>query len=69
MRVDKINVLIKTYDKVNKGREYLYEEVFGFAKEHNLQGCFGRDYFELSGLSDSLVKVLEETKIRFEKIA
>ena len=68
MKVNKINVLIKTYNKVNKECAYLYEEAFSFAKKHNLQGCFGKDYFEINGLNEKMVKELKSTGIKFDQI-
>ena len=67
MKINKINILLSTH--ANKNRYYLYNEMFDFAKQNKLQGQFGRDYFELQGLTEKMVKELEKKKIKFHKIS
>lgn len=65
MKVNRIDVVISTH--ANKNRTYLYEEMFGFAKEHKIQGRFGQDYFELESVPEEAIGLLEKMKIKFEK--
>lgn len=66
MKVNRINVEISRL--ANKHRPYLYNEMFSLAKEHQIQGTFGNDYINLNSMPESLLKVLEELKIKFRRI-
>ena len=65
MKIDKINVEISNLS--NKNNYYLYERMFSFAKEHKIQGEFGRDYITLRNMPESLLKFLEQWKIKFKR--
>ena len=67
MKVNKINILLSTH--ANKSRYYFYNEMFDFAKQNKLQGQFGRDYFEIQGLTNKMVEDLEKKKIKFYKVS
>ena len=66
MKIGKINILLSTH--ANKSRYYFYNEMFDFAKRNKLQGQFGRDYFEIRGLTDKMIEELEKKKIKFDKL-
>lgn len=64
MKVNRINVEINTL--ANKHRPYLYAEMFNLAKEHKIQGEFGRDFITLSDMPEGLCKVLDDKKIKYK---
>ena len=66
MKINRISVEISTL--ANKHRPYLYNEMFSLAKEHQIQGQFGNDYISLKSMPESLLKVLEDLKIKFRKM-
>lgn len=66
MKVNKINVEISIL--ANKHRPYLYAEMFNLAKEHKIQGEFGRYFISLRSMPENLLKVLEDLKIKFRKM-
>ena len=63
-RINRINVEISTL--ANKHRTYLYNEMFSFAKEHQISGRFGNDYIDLEGVPVPLLKFLEKLQIKFK---
>ena len=52
----------------NKAHTYLYNEMFAFAKKHQISGRFGRDYIELSGVAENLLKEIEDKGIKFMRV-
>lgn len=63
----KIYPVISISTLANKNRTYLYNEMFDFAKRHNIKAEFGRDYFELSSVPDNLTKELDKLEIKYKK--
>lgn len=69
MKINKINrINIEICNYANKHKPYLYNEMFSFAKEHQISGVFGNDYINLSGVPENLIKKLEELEIKFMRI-
>ena len=66
MKINRINILINTH--ANTHRTYLFNEMFDLAKKQHASGLFGRDYIKLSSLPETALKVLEELKIKFERL-
>lgn len=66
MKVNRIDVLVSTH--ANKQRTYLYNELFGLAKEHQVSGRFGNDYIELSSVPEPMISILDKLKIVYNKI-
>lgn len=64
MKVNRINILIPINE--NKHRPYLCNEMLGLMK--GFGGEFKRDTIKLSGAPESILKVLEELKIKFERL-
>lgn len=67
MKVNRINVLINTY--ANKHRAYLYNEMWDLANKYHSNGVFGNDYIQINSLPESALKILQELKIKFEKLS
>lgn len=65
MKVQRVNVIINR--NVNKDL-YLYNKVYDFAKQNKVGGEFGRDYITLRGIPEPLLKVLDDLKVKFDKI-
>ena len=64
MKVNRINILIPI--KENRHRPYLCNEMLGLMK--GFGGEFKRDTIKLSSAPESILKVLEELKIKFERL-
>lgn len=62
--INRVNIEINTH--WNKHRTYLYNEMFSFAKEHQISGRFGNDYIDLEGVPVPLLKFLEKLQIKFK---
>lgn len=65
MKVNRINVEISTL--ANKDKPYLSYQMFNLAKEHQIQGTFGNDYITLSSMPETLLKLLNDWKIKFRR--
>lgn len=64
MKINKINIEVS---RLANKQYYLREYMYSFAKEHNLQGEFGRDFITLSDMSEGLCKVLDDKKIKYRR--
>jgi hypothetical protein len=61
--INRINIEISTL--ANKDKPYLSYQMFNLAKEHQFGGQFGRDYITLQGMPETLLKLLNDWKIKF----
>ena len=66
MKINRINIEISTL--ANKDKPYLYNQMMSLSREHNFGGTFGNDYITLNGMPESLLKLLNEWKIKFRRI-
>ena len=62
MKIQRIDLSISRLK--NKHKTYLYNELFDFAKKHQLSGRFGNDYIELSGVPKNLIEELHKLNIK-----
>jgi hypothetical protein len=67
MKVGKVTLEVNTL--ANKSRPYLYNEMFALAKEHKVQGEFGKYFIDLYNPPKELIKSLEDAKIKFDIFA
>ena len=63
MKIQRINVLIPTNQ--NKHRQYLYNEMLDLMNKYHFGGEFGNEKIKLNSMPESLLKVLEDLKIKF----
>ena len=64
--INRINILINTH--ANTHRTYLYNEMMDLSRKYKFGGEFGRDYISLKSMPETALKILEELKIKFEKL-
>lgn len=67
MNVGKVTLEVGTL--ANKNKPYLYNEMFALAKEHKVQGEFGKYFIDLYNPPKELIKSLEDAKIKFDIFA
>lgn len=65
MKVQRVNIIINR--NVNKDL-YLYNKVYDFAKQNKVGGEFGRDYITLRSVPENLLKILDDLKVKFERL-
>ena len=64
MKIQRVNLVI--YSNENKHRKYLYNEMLDLMSKGKFGGEFRNDQIKLSSMPESLLKVLEDLKIKFE---
>jgi hypothetical protein len=67
MNVGKVTLEVSTL--ANENKPYLYNEMFALAKEHKVQGEFGKYFIDLYNPPKELIKSSKDAKIKFDTFA
>lgn len=64
MKIHRVNVLINTAK--NKHVKYLYNNCLDLMSKHYFGGEFRNEQIKLNAMPESVLKILEELKIKFD---
>lgn len=67
MKIQRINILIPS--NLNTHRKYLYNEMLDLMNQYKFGGEFKNEHIKLNSAPDVILKILEDLKIKFERIA
>ena len=67
MKIQRVNILIPS--NLNTHRKYLYNEMLDLMNQYKFGGEFKNEHIKLNSAPEIVLKVLEDLKIKFERIA
>lgn len=66
MKIQRINLVIHSNE--NKHRKYLYNEMLDLMNKNHFGGEFRNETIKLSSMPETIIKVLEALKIKYERL-
>lgn len=66
MKVNRINILIPS--KQNTHRKYLYNECLDLMTKYHFGGEFRNENIKMSSMPETVLKTLNDLKIKFERL-
>ena len=66
MKIQRVNVIIPS--NLNKHRKYLYNEILDLMNKNHFGGEFANEHIKLSSMPETLLEILKDLKIKYERL-